>query len=89
MLDQVGPFSIEQLRSVLPEGRDEQFNRFVSFFQESGKEWHQRPFVDGFPTYKDYVGGHVGLVIRVQPNGASEVDRPALDIRCVLIAAEK
>lgn len=58
--------SIAASRGLLPEGRDEQFNRVVSFFQERREKWYQRPFVDGFPRYEDYVAGDIGVIVNFQ-----------------------
>ncbi len=62
-IGQAGTLSRDDLRSILPEGRDEQFNRFVRFFKERREEWYKRPFIDGMPKVKDYIDGHVGLSV--------------------------
>lgn len=64
--------SLDDLRRVLPKGRDKEINRFVSFFQSGDKERKQGPSIDGIPRYQHYLDGMINLVIDVETSRASK-----------------
>lgn len=62
------------LDRVCSEGRLEELDRLRSLLKHGAKEWHERPFLDGFPKADDYVNGNIGLAIKFNDLSGVECD---------------
>lgn len=59
----------EALRGRFPKLTREGLDGLVGIFQKRREKWQQKPFVDGFPRFQDYVESQVRLSVQMQRCG--------------------